>query len=160
LESLAVHGAAVGCYPHAVLTRDSAYPTHLVALWQASHQEPWLLATNVTCPGLAVHLYERRMWIEEMFGDMKDNGFDLQVTHLRDVDRLNRPTLAVCLLFVWFIAVGVAITQLGLASLVDRKDRPDLRFFRRGFDFLDRILRLGDPLPPASFPSFDVVLGS
>src|SRR5579871_1734581 len=30
LSSLAVRGGAVGWYPHSVLTRDSAYPTHLV----------------------------------------------------------------------------------------------------------------------------------
>jgi hypothetical protein len=160
LSSLAVRGGAVGWYPHSVLTRDSAYPTHLVILWQASHKEPWLLATNLKCPALALHLYGRRMWIEEMFGDMKANGFDLEATHLRAVDRLNRLTLAVCLLFLWFIALGVAITQLGLAALVDRKDRRDLSFFRRGFDFLDRVLRLGDALPPIFFPSFDPVLGS
>jgi hypothetical protein len=160
LDSLATRGGSLGWYPHTVLTRDNAYPTTLVVWWHAAQKEPWLLATNVSCPALALHLYGRRMWIEEMFGDMKDNGFDLEATHLRAVARLNRLTLAVCLLFVWFIALGVAITQLGCAALVDRKDRRDLSFFRRGFDFLDRILRLGDPLPHVFFPSFDLVLGS
>jgi len=160
LDTLAVRGAAVGWYPHSVLTRDSAYPTHLVVLWNTTFSQAWLLATNVTCPTLALHLYGRRMWIEEMFGDMKDNGFDLEATHLRDADRLNRLTLAVCLLFVWCMALGVAITHLGLAPLIDRKDRRDLSFFRRGFDWLDRCLVLNDPLPPSLFPSFDLVLGS
>ncbi len=160
LDSLAVRGGGVGWYPHAVLTRDSAYPTHLVTFWKSSFKEPWLLATNLPCPALALHLYSRRMWIEEMFGDIKDNGFDLEATHLRSADRLNRLTLAVCLLFVWLVALGVAITQLGLAALVDRKDRRDLSFFRRGFDWLDRVLDLHNPLPPGFFPSFDVVLGS
>src|SRR5690349_5268630 len=31
--------------------------------------------------------------IEEMFGDMKGNGFDLETTHLRDTNKLNRLTL-------------------------------------------------------------------
>ena len=91
---------------------------------------------------------------------MKDNGFDLEATHLRAVDRLNRPTLAVCLLFVWFMAVGVAITQRSLAALVDRKDRRDLSFFRRGFDFLDRVLKLNQALPSVFFPTFELVLRS
>lgn len=159
LDSLAVRGGQVGWYPHTVLTRDSAYPSHLLVFWKATFSEPWLLATNLRCPVLALHLYQRRMWIEEMFGDMKENGFDLEATHLRQADRLNRLTFAVCLLFVWFIALGVAITRLGVAHLVDRKDRRDLSFFRRGFDWLDRILELGDPLPPDFFPAFDLVLG-
>ena len=159
LNSLAVRGGRVGWYPHSVLTRDSAYPTHLVILWKSTFRDPWLLATNILCPALALHLYGRRMWIEEMFGDMKDHGFDLEATHLRASERLNRLTLAVCLLFVWFVALGVAITQLGWASLIDRADRRDLSFFRRGFDWLDRVLELNDPLPPGFFPSFDKVLG-
>src|SRR5258708_27720664 len=100
LASLAARGDSVGWYPHTVLTRDSAYPTHLVILWKKTFKEPWLLATNIHCPAIALRLYSRRMWIEEMFCDMKDNAFDLEATHLRAVDRLNRLTLAVCLLFV------------------------------------------------------------
>src|SRR5271165_4967970 len=159
LDSLAVRGGKVGWYPHSVLTRDSAYPSHLVVLWKSTFTTPWLLATNLKCAVAALHLYSRRMWIEEMFGDMKDNGFDFEATHLRAADRLNRLTLALCLLFVWFIALGVAITHLGLASLIDRADRRDLSFFRRGFDWLDRALALNDTLPPGFFPSFDKVLG-
>lgn len=160
LSSLAQRGGTVGWYPHTVLTRESAYPSHLVVYWQAPFKDPWLLATNVNCPAQALRLYRRRMWIEELFGDLKKHGFDLEATHLRSIDRLNRLTLAVCLLYVWFIALGVALTQLGLARLVDRTDRRDLSFFRRGLDWLDRCLALADPLPPDFFPSFELVEGS
>jgi hypothetical protein len=91
-----VRDGSVGWYPQTVLTGDSAYPTHLLILWKKTFNEPWLLATNSPCPALALHLYSRRRWIEEMFGDMKDNGFDLEATHLRASERLNRLTLAVC----------------------------------------------------------------
>jgi hypothetical protein len=62
------------------------------------------------------------------------------------------------LVFIWFVALGLAITQLGLASLVDRADRRDLSFFRRGFDWLDLVLELNDALPPGFSPSFEKVL--
>ena len=45
-----------------------------------------------------MRLYRCRMWIEEMFGDMKKHGFDLEMTHLRHFLRLSRLTMAVCLL--------------------------------------------------------------
>jgi hypothetical protein len=35
------------------------------------------------------------MWIEEMFGDLKSNGLDLESTHLRSVPKLHRLTCAV-----------------------------------------------------------------
>src|SRR5258708_21963727 len=96
LDSLAQPGGPMGWYPPSVLTRDSAYPTPLVILWKSTFKEPCLLATNSQCPALALRLYGRRRWIEQMVGDMKDNGFDLEATHLRAVERLNRLTLAVC----------------------------------------------------------------
>jgi hypothetical protein len=38
--------------------------------------------------------YRYRMWIEERFGDLKGNGFDLQSTMLRHFSRFSRLTLA------------------------------------------------------------------
>jgi hypothetical protein len=77
-----------------------------------------------------------------MFGDMKGNGFDLEATHLRHTDKLNRLTLAVSLLYVRLLALGIELTKLGRAREVDRPDSRDLSFFRRGFDFLKRCLAL------------------
>ncbi len=94
-----------------------------------------------------------------MFGDLKGNGFDLEATHLRDTDKLNRLTLAVSLLYVRLVALGVELTKLGRAHEVDRPDRRDLSFFRRGFDFLKRTLKLKRPLLPGFFPDFAWVYG-
>ena len=124
------------------MDRTSARPLVLQA---------WLLATSVTCPTLALHRYGRHMWIQDMVGDMKDTGIDLEATHLRNAERLNCLTLAICLLFVWCVALGVAIPQLGVAPLIDRKHRRDLSFFRRGFAWLDRCLVVNDPLPSTFF---------
>jgi hypothetical protein len=38
------------------------------------------------------------MWIEEMSGDMKSHGFELERTMLRHADKLSRLTLAVSLM--------------------------------------------------------------
>jgi hypothetical protein len=83
------------------------------------------------------------MWTEEMFGDFKGNGFDLESTRLSDEARLSRLTLAVCLLYVWLVALGSATIKRGERHLVDRNDRRDLSIFRIGLYMLDRHLRLG-----------------
>jgi hypothetical protein len=41
------------------------------------------------------------MWTEELYGDLKGHGFDLEATHLDDADRIARLVLAVCINFVW-----------------------------------------------------------
>ena len=141
------------------LTASHAVSTRLVLYWQKQEVEPWLLATNLRCPRAALRLYRHRMWIEEMFGDMKKHGFDLESTHLRHFLRLSRLTLAVCLLYVWLLAQGERVLHLALHSEVDRADRRDLSIFRLGWDFIERRLALDDPLPRVFVPNFCSVSG-
>ena len=128
--------------------------------WQRGETEPWFLATNLVCPQATVRLYRLRMWIEEMFGDLKKHGFDLEMTHLRHFLRLSRLTLVVCLLFIWLIALGEYVLTHNLANRVDRTDRRDLSVFRLGWDFLEDCLRLGDPIPIVAIPNLCSVSGS
>lgn len=142
-----------------LLTRKSAYPTNLALYWQLGQPSPWYLATNLPSPHGALRLYRRRMWIEEMFGDMKAHGFDLEVTHLRHFLRLSRLTLAVCLLYLWLVATGEQVIASGQAHEVDRSDRRDLSIARIGWDFIERRLALDDPIPTFFVPNFCSVSG-
>ena len=80
------------------------------------------------------------MWIEEMFGDMKGHGFDLESTRLRSFQKLSRLTFAVVLLYFWLIAFGSKIIKSGLRRLVDRNDRRDLSIFQIGLRSVERRL--------------------
>src|SRR5439155_22758836 len=73
-------------FPYTTLfrsTQEHAHPTNVLAWWQRGQNEPWLLATNLSTAREARRAYRCRMWIEEMFGDFKGHGFDLESTHLR-----------------------------------------------------------------------------
>lgn len=126
--------------PQALLTEKHAYSVNLIAYWKSGEKEPWLLATNYPELRAALRAYRKRMWIEEMFGDFKGHGFDLESTHLRNFLRLSRLTLAVVLLYLWLVAYGSKVIKDGLRYLVDRKDRRDLSIFRIGLDMIDRHL--------------------
>jgi hypothetical protein len=78
--------------------------------------------------------------IEEMFGDLKKNGFDMESTHLRSVFKLHRLTFAVVLLFLELVTSGSKIIKNGLRRLVDRSDRRDLCIFRIGLYMRERHL--------------------
>jgi len=122
------------------LTQLHAYSVNVLAHWKMGEKEPWLLATNLPSLREALKAYERRMWIEEMFGDLKENGFDLESTHLRSVLKLHRLTFAVVLLFLELVASGSKIIKNGLRRLVDRSDRRDLSIFRIGLYMRERHL--------------------
>jgi hypothetical protein len=129
------------------LTQAHEQLTHVVVYWRKGEPLPWFLATNQRTVRAAVRLYRRRMWIEEMFADLKGHGFDLEKSHLRSFLRLGRLTLIVCLLYLWLLAVGRQVEIRQLIDLVDRHDRHDLSIFRWGWDFVERCLALSDPLP-------------
>ncbi len=127
---------AVGAH----LTEEHQYRTNLLGDWQATEPEPWLLATNLPTLGEALRAYRRRMWIEELFGDLKEHGFDLERTRLRHVARLSRLTLLVALLYLWLILVGQRSIRHGQRHLVDRRDRRDLSLFQIGLRMIQRWL--------------------
>jgi hypothetical protein len=120
------------------LTAKEIYPTNLLVHWQTGEKEPWCLATNLPDRITALRFYRLRMWIEEMFGDFKKHGFDLEATRLRHFDRLSRLTLAVALLYVWLVSIGSRTIRDGLRALVDRTDRRDLCIFQIGLRFIER----------------------
>jgi len=120
------------------LTAKEIYPVNLLVHWEIGEKEPWCLATNLPDLSMALRYYRIRMWIEEMFGDMKKHGFDLERTMLRHFERLSRLTLAVALLYVWLISVGTRTIRDGLRHLVDRNERRDLSIFQIGLRFIDR----------------------
>jgi len=133
-------------WAHGFLTRQWRSPTGLLAYWAKGEREPWLLATNLPDARTARRAYGRRMWIDEMFGDFKGHGCDLEATHLRHFMRLSRLTLAVCLLYTWLLQVGRAVIRAGQRQLVDRRDRRDLSVPRIGHATIDKWLVLNLPI--------------
>jgi hypothetical protein len=122
------------------LTAKEIYPVNLLVHWDKGEKEPWCLATNLPDREMALRYYRRRMWCEELHGDLKDHGFDLESTMLQSFEKLSRLTLAVAFLYVWLIAVGGRTIHEGLRHLVDRHDRRDLSIFQIGLRFIERRL--------------------
>lgn len=122
------------------LTAKYLYPVNFLAYWKPGENEPWLLATDLPDAQKVLKAYRLRMWIEETFGDLKRNGFDLESTHLRNFLRLSRLTLAVVLLYIWLVAFGSKVIKSGQRRLVDRNDRRDYSIFRIGRNMIERHL--------------------
>ena len=118
----------------------------LILHWERGEDEPWYLVSNCSGKFNLIRMYKVRMWVEEMYGDLKGHGFDLEATHLNDVDRISRLVFAACLTFVWLITLGSWVVKRGFRHFVDRKDRRDKSYFRIGWDWIEDCLRLDRPL--------------
>ena len=114
--------------------------------WAKGEEEPWYLVSSLDRWPVMLRAYQRRMWIEELYGDLKGHGFDLEATRLATVGRLERLVLAVSLVYVWLLALGSWVVKNGYRHYVDRRDRRDKSYFRIGWDWLDRQLRLARPI--------------
>ena len=119
----------------------------LILHWEKGQDQPWYLLSDRAGQRDLLRLYKVRMWTEEMYGDLKGHGFDLEATHLDDQERISRLVLAVCLAFVGLSALGSWVVKNGYRHFVDHKSRRDKSYFRIGWDWLSRCLRLADPFP-------------
>ena len=127
----------------------------LLLHWEQGEDEPWyLVSQTITDTRQMLHTYERRMWIEEMFGDMKGHGFDLETTHLRDANRISRLVWGVCVAYVWLLSIGSWLVKRGLRHWIDCKSRRDKSYFRLGWDWIARCQRLDTPVPLRFVPCF------
>ena len=153
-DSLAQKGARRRWLPDAKLARKHGHPVHLVAWWKGGEPELWLLATNLPTVRDALRVYKRRMWIEEISGNFKKHGFDLESSHLRYSLRLSRLTLVVALLYTWLVAFGPQVIKHGQRHLVDRADRKDLSVFRIGMGMFERRIANDKPFILPLVPYF------
>lgn len=119
----------------------------LILHWKVGEEEPWYLVSDRQGGRKLIRLYGLRMRTEEMYGDLKRHGFDLEATHLKDAERISHLVLAVCMAFVWLMTLGAHIVKRGFRYLVDHRSRRDKSYFRIGWDWLARCLRLNLPIP-------------
>jgi hypothetical protein len=154
LDSLVQQPGQICWLTDVLFTQRHAFPVNVLAYWKRGQLHPWLLATNLATQRQTVTAYRRRMWIDEMFGDFKGHGFDLEATRLRHFSRLSRLTLVVALLYIWLVAFGSSVIKRGLRYLVDRSDRRDLSIFRIGFEMFERFLANGKSFSISLLPYF------
>jgi hypothetical protein len=116
--------------------------TWLTLHWAKGEPTPWILMSDIPDAKQVIRAYRRRMWVEEMFGDMKRHGFDLQSTHLLDAARIERLMLGVCMAYTWLTSLGSWVVKNGYRHLIDHKSRRDKSYFRLGWDWVVRCSRL------------------
>ena len=126
----------------------------LILHWEEGEDEPWYLLSNRSGKRRLINYYRRRMWTEELYADVKGHGFDLEATHLKDSERINRLVLAVFIAFVWLITLGSWVVKRGYRHYIDHKSRRDKSYFRLGWDWVARCFRLNQPVRVRFVPYF------
>jgi hypothetical protein len=139
------------------MTAEQYGPVCILAIWEAAHEEPLYLVTNMRDLDAALALYRKRAHIETFFSDQKSRGFHLHKSHLSDPKRLTRLLIAACLAYLWVVHLGVCALRDDWLKRLHRQDRCDLSLFRLGLRLLARCLKEAIAIPdgflvPAALP--------
>jgi len=108
----------------------------LLACWEAGHDEPLLVLTDLAPQAANPCWYAWRAWIEQGFKVLKSGGWQWHKTRMTDAGRAERLWLALAVTTLWLVAVGgesderVAVETVGRLPRAARRAGPPGRQHR------------------------------
>lgn len=78
----------------------------LLGCWEAGHDAPWLILTNIPPQAAEACWYGLRAWIEQGFKKIKGGGWQWQYTRMTDPNRAERLWLAIAIATWWLLSIG------------------------------------------------------
>lgn len=88
-----------------VLLSAAEYKCNLAVCRAEESEDTWYLATNMDSKE-AVREYKKRFIIEEMFRDLKANGFDMEGTWTEDIVYFKNLYLCLSIAYTWMVILG------------------------------------------------------
>lgn len=88
----------------------------------------------------SLEMYKQRWQIETCFKALKSGGFDIEATHVRDLNRLANLFAIVMLAYTWCYLIGIYIHENIKSIKVLRHGRKAVSLFRYGLDYVHRCL--------------------
>lgn len=102
-------------------------------------KQDFLIIVSFNVPDKAMEQYRERWQIEMCFKAMKSSGFDIENTHLQDIERIEKLVLLVMMAFVWCYKVGIYLHQLNPIK-VKKHGRKAKSIFKYGLDYIASVL--------------------
>jgi transposase len=100
----------------------------------------FLIIVSFNKPEQAQINYSDRWQIETCFKAMKSSGFDIEKTHLQDVERIEKLTLIVMIAFVWCYKTGIFIHDNIKKIEIKKHGRKAKSIFKCGLSFIANVL--------------------
>lgn len=102
-------------------------------------KQDFLIIVSFNKPEQAQTDYKQRWQIEMCFKAMKSSGFDIEKTHLQDIQRIEKLVLLVMIAFVWCYKVGIYLHQIKPIT-IKKHGRKAKSIFKYGLYFLANVL--------------------
>lgn len=102
-------------------------------------KQDFLIIVSFNKPEKAQEHYKQRWQIEMCFKAMKSSGFDIEKTHLQDIQRIEKLILLVMIAFVWCYKVGIYLHQINPIK-IKKHGRKAKSIFKNGLSFIANCL--------------------
>lgn len=100
----------------------------------------FLIIVSFNKPEQAQINYKERWQIETCFRAMKSSGFDIEKTHLKDIERIEKLTLIVMIAFVWCYKTGIFIHENIKKIEIKKHGRKAKSIFKCGLSYIANVL--------------------
>jgi hypothetical protein len=100
----------------------------------------FLIIASFNKPEQAMINYKERWQIETCFKAMKSSGFDIEKTHLQDIQRVEKLVLLVMIAFTWCYKVGIYIHENIKPVSIKKHGRRAKSIFKYGLSFIAGVL--------------------
>lgn len=105
----------------------------------------YMIIASSSNPEEAQQTYKQRWTIENLFGNMKTKGFNLESTHMRDDEKLKKLIALITIASLWSYMIGLWI-ESSIRIKVKNHGRKEKSTFRKGLDHFQTILNSIDKL--------------
>ena len=84
--------------------------------------------------------YAERWQLETCFKSLKSSGFNLEETHLTDINRIEKLLLLVTIAFIWCYKIGIFLHENIRSISIKTDGRKVLSIFKYGLSYVASIL--------------------
>jgi transposase len=94
-------------------------------------------------PTEANEIYKERWQIETTLSALKSSGFNIEDTHLTDIERINKLLSLVFVAFIWIYKIGIELDEL-IPIKIKKQERMAKSLFKYGLEFITNVIYTND----------------
>lgn len=103
----------------------------------------FLIIVSFNRPGQAMTYYKQRWQIETLFRGLKSSGFNIEDTHVTDLERLEKLFSLTMIAFLWCYKIGDYLDENIKKIEIKKHGRRAVSVFKYGLDYLSKSLLTG-----------------
>jgi hypothetical protein len=113
---------------------------------------------SYNCPEQGQDAYRERWQIETAFRAMKSGGFNIEDTHLKDLERIEKLLSLVMIAFTWAYVIGVYAHEHIKPIEIKKHGRRAKSLFKHGLELISTLFK--NPFAQPPFDVFSLILGN